>query len=72
MRRQQPFNVQQFMLTKEQIDKILDKLVPVIAEPKDYGFMRGVLGLKLERMLSTDIAVFVNRLLQAQEKKEGD
>lgn len=47
-----------------QIEAILDKIVPLIAEPADHGFFRGVIGLKLEACSSSaDAAMFVRKLL---------
>lgn len=47
-----------------QIETILDKVVPLIAEPADHGFFRGVIGLKLESCASSAAAaMFVRRLL---------
>lgn len=68
MKRRQ-LNMAAFVLTPEQIDKILNSLVPVIAEPEDREFMRGVLAISLEHMLSTEVAVFVERLLETAGRK---
>lgn len=47
-----------------QIENILDKVIPLIAEPADYGFFRGVIGLKLEACISSaEAALFVRKLL---------
>lgn len=47
-----------------QIEAIVDKIVPLIAEPADHEFFRGVIGLKLEACRSSaDAAIFVRRLL---------
>jgi hypothetical protein len=47
-----------------QIEAILDKIVPLIAEPQDYGFFRGVIGIKLEECNSSAAAaMFVRKLL---------
>jgi hypothetical protein len=46
-----------------QIETILDKLVPVIASKEDEGFFRGVIGLQLEAMNSSQAAMFVKQLL---------
>lgn len=51
-------------LNAMQIENILDKLIPVIAEPADHEFFRGVIGLKLEACNSSaDAAMFVRKLL---------
>lgn len=47
-----------------QIEAILDKIVPMIAEPADHEFFRGVIGLKLEACKTSGAAVmFVRELL---------
>lgn len=47
-----------------QIETILDRIVPLIAEPADHGFFRGVIGLKLEACPSSAAAaMFVRELL---------
>lgn len=51
-------------LNPMQIENILDKLIPLIAEPADHSFFRGVIGLKLEACKSSaDAAMFVRKLL---------
>lgn len=50
-------------LSGEQINTILDRIVPLIAAPEDAGFFRGTLGLALERMCSADAARFISKLL---------
>jgi len=51
-----------------QIETILDKLVPQIAAPEDYGFFRGVLRIKAEESSSGEFAAFVSKLLKAATK----
>lgn len=49
-----------------QIETILDKVVPLIAEPADHSFFRGVIGIKLESCKnSAEVAMFVKKLLGA-------
>ena len=49
-----------------QIETILDKIVPLLAAPADYGFFRGVIGLKLEGCVSSaEAAIFVRKLAEA-------
>lgn len=67
--RKRQLDMRPFKLTPEQIDKILNSLVPVIAEPADHEFMRGVLAISLEHMLAADVAVFVERLLDTAGRK---
>lgn len=57
---------QVFKLNALQIETILDRLVPLIAEPADHGFFRGVIGLKLENCSSGQAAMFVKRLLEGE------
>ena len=51
-------------LNAEQVKKIIDRIVPMIAEPADHEFFRGVLYVKLENCSSIEAALFVNRLLK--------
>lgn len=54
-----------FKLNQDQIKKILDRLVPLIAEPEDHEFFRGVIGIKLEECRnSAEVAVFVEKILK--------
>ncbi len=56
--------MRQMRLNSLQIENILDKLIPAIAEPEDHGFFRGVIGLKLEECKSSaEAAMFVRKLL---------
>lgn len=57
----------QIKLDAKMIETILDKVVPLIAEPNDYGFFRGVIGLQLEEMNSAQASVFINNLLTHKE-----
>lgn len=50
-------------LNAMQIERILDELVPLIAEPEDYGFFRGILRIKAEESTSSGFAYFVHSLL---------
>ena len=47
-----------------QIETILDQVIPLIAEPADHSFFRGVLAVKFENCTSAQAAAFVRRLLQ--------
>ena len=59
-----PENRSDFYLTTDQIDKVLDKLVPLIAKPEDYEFFRGVLRVYAEQVNSSTFAAFVSKLLR--------
>ena len=52
-------------LDAKQIEAILDKLVPIIAAPKDHGVFRGILRIQAENSTSGQFAAFVNKLLTA-------
>lgn len=55
----------QIKLTPTQIETILARVVPLIAEPADHSFFRGVIGLRLESCANTtEAAVFVSKLLR--------
>ena len=56
-------NLNALKLNALQIETILDKIVPLIAEPADHGFFRGVIGIKLESCKSSaEAAMFVRKL----------
>lgn len=56
-----------FKLSQDQIKKILDRLVPVIASPEDHEFFRGLLGIKLEECKSSsEVAHFIEKTLKFQ------
>ena len=52
-------------LNGQQIEAILDRLVPLLAAPADHGFFRGVLAVKFENCSSAQAARLVKTLLQA-------
>lgn len=53
-------------LNGQQIETILDRLVPILADPADHGFFRGVLAVKFENCSSAEAGRLVRTLLQAQ------
>lgn len=53
-----------FKLNPEQIENIVDRIVPLIAAPADHEFFRGVLFIKLENCSSGQAAYFINNLLK--------
>jgi hypothetical protein len=49
----------------QQIEEIIDRIVPLIAEPKDYEFFKGVLFCKLESCNSSaEASAFIAKLLK--------
>lgn len=52
-------------LDGQQIESVLDKLVPLIAAPEDHGVFRFVLRHQAMTMNSSSFAVFVARLLKS-------
>ena len=52
-------------LSPMQIEEIVDRVVPLIAEPEDHEFFKGVLFIKLENCSSAQAARFVSQLLNA-------
>ena len=49
-----------------QIEEIVDRVVPLIAEPEDHEFFKGVLFCKLESCTSSaQASAFVAKLLSA-------
>lgn len=59
---------QAFKLDGAQIENIIDKLVPLIAEPEDHEFFRGVLIIKAENSTASAFGAFVTKLLKEAEK----
>lgn len=55
-------------LNAEQIENIVDKVAPLIAEDEDLEFFKGVLFCKLESCASSaEAAYFVKKLLNGAE-----
>jgi len=53
-------------LNPQQIEEIVDRVVPLIAAPEDYEFFKGVLFCKLESCASAGHATaFIAKLLKA-------
>lgn len=48
-----------------QIEAIINKVVPLIANPEDYDFFRGVLYVKAENCSSGEFAAFVSTMLNS-------
>lgn len=47
-----------------QIENIIDKIVPLIADPADHEFFKGVLFVKAENSNSAEFSAFVAKLLK--------
>ena len=53
-------------LNPQQIEEIVDRIVPLIAAPEDHEFFKGVLFCKLESCASYgEASAFVAKLLKA-------
>lgn len=53
-------------LNPQQIEEIVDRIVPLIAAPEDHEFFKGVLFCKLESCASSgEASAFVAKLLKA-------
>ena len=50
-------------LDAQQIETIIDKLMPIIAAPDDFGYFRGILRIMAENSTSGEFALFVRKLL---------
>ena len=57
-----------FKLSDDQIEDILNKIVPLIAAPEDHEFFWGVLYFKAKESLSSEFALFVKKLLEEASK----
>lgn len=55
-----------FKLDSMNIEAILDKLIPMIAEPDDHDFFRAIIGIKAEESTSAEFSMFVAKLLRAK------
>ena len=52
-------------LNPAQIENIVDRIVPLIADPDDYEFFKGVLFCKLESCTSSaEASAFIAKLLK--------
>ena len=52
-------------LNPEQIENIVDRVVPLIANPEDHDFFKGVLFCKLESCASSaEATAFIAKLLK--------
>lgn len=50
-----------------QIETIVNRLVPLIAAPKDHALFRFIITTKAEELNSADFACFIARLLKEAE-----
>jgi len=57
-------NKQDFKLSADQIKKIIDKLVPQIAEQKDHAVFRFTLTKMAETTSAANFGAFVEKLLK--------
>lgn len=56
-----------YYLSSEQIEAILNRLVPQLAAPEDHDFFRAVLRMKADGMTSSGFAAFVAKVLTEVE-----
>lgn len=61
-------NMQAHKLNNMQIESIIDRIVPLIANPEDQGFFRAILRIKAESCTSSHFAHFVNNILKEARK----
>ena len=53
-------------LNPQQIEEIVDRVVPLISEPEDHAFFKGVLFCKLDSCASSaEASAFIAKLLKA-------
>ena len=55
-------------LSPAQIENIIDRLVPVIANPEDHEFFRGVLSIKAENSTASEFGRFVKEMFNVVVK----
>lgn len=60
---------EQFKLSSEQIERIVNRVVPLIASPEDHETFRALLTIKAEESTSSHFAYFMSRLLKKAEKE---
>ena len=48
-----------------QIETIIDKIVPLIADVKDHEFFRAILRIKAEESSSTAFAAFIGKMMKS-------
>lgn len=58
-------------LTAEQIDSILNRVVPLIAAPEDHEFFRGVLRINAENMSAARFAELMTRIIAKAKEKNA-
>lgn len=56
-------------LNKKQIQAIISKVIPMIADPKDHEFFSGILWIKAENSTPADFGYFVSKLLLANDSQ---
>jgi len=56
-----------FKFNSMQIESIINSVVPLIAEKKDYGFFKGILHVKADSCKSSsEFSYFISKLLKQQ------
>lgn len=60
-----------FILDPSQIERVLDRLVPLVSEPGEEGVTRFLIGSAAERMDSSSFALFVKKLLSSEATAPG-
>lgn len=61
-------NKAHFKFNAQQIEAIVDRVVPLIAKPEDHEFFRGVLYVRAEASgSSADFSAFISKLLAADD-----
>lgn len=58
-----PFSLDAFKFDAEQIENIVNKIVPLVAAPEDHEFFRGILKIKASESTSSEFSYFVSQLL---------
>jgi len=53
-----------FKLSPEEVKKVVDKVVPLVAEPEDYEYFKGCITLLGESVTSAEFAEFIRKLLK--------
>lgn len=69
MKKSQHLNLKAYQMDQEDAQRIIDKVVPVLAAPEDQEFFRGVLWVHAENLTAAAFSHFVAGLLNTTTKE---
>lgn len=68
MKKSSYVSLDDFKFSDEQLDKIIDKLAPLLVAPEDLEFFKGVLRIQGQALTTGSYAAFIHKLLEANSK----